>query len=166
MPVTLRALGFVIRNHFGLGMFIWHKRMLAEEFYMARYKNVFLSTYVSALVIGVVGYCVIIWMCVGSVLRHNSIYCFNTKMYLNIRRSHLYCQSAMTEFDRKNMLCNFVNEIVRNVCQNNLLQRAETIKILCALGYVNFLNNSCTYLVMTWWYFSYMLVHYAYYYYS
>lgn len=59
------------------------------------------------------------------------------------------------------MLCNFVNVIVWNVHQNNFLQRAETIKILCVLGYVNFFNNSFTYLVMSWWYFSYMLVHYV-----
>jgi len=41
MSVTLRTLGFVIRNQFGLGMFIWHKGMLADEFYMASYKNLF-----------------------------------------------------------------------------------------------------------------------------
>ena len=122
-------------------------------------RTYFVRSYISALVIGVVGYCVIIWMCVGSVLRHNSIYCFVSKIYLNIPKSHQYCHSALTEFERKSMLCNFVNVIVRNVCQNNFLQGAETIEILCVLGYFNFLNNSFTYLVMSWWYFSYMLVH-------
>jgi len=43
MSVTLRSLGFVIRNYFGLGMLIWHKRMLADEFYMARYEDFFLK---------------------------------------------------------------------------------------------------------------------------
>ena len=43
MSVILRSLVFTIRNYFGLGMFIWHKRMLADEFYMARYKDFFLK---------------------------------------------------------------------------------------------------------------------------
>jgi hypothetical protein len=43
ISVTLRSFGFVIRNHFCLGMFIWHRRMLAGEFYVARYKNFFLK---------------------------------------------------------------------------------------------------------------------------
>ena len=132
MPVTLRALGFVIRNHFGLGMFIWHKRMLADEVYMARYKNLFLRSYVSALVIGVVGYVVIIWMRVGRVLWHNIIYFFISKMYLEIPVPHYYCQSELTEFEKKSMLCNFANVNIRQVRQHNFFRRAETNEIFCA----------------------------------
>ena len=39
MSVTRVSLCFVIRNHFGVGMFIWHKGMLASDFCMAIHKD-------------------------------------------------------------------------------------------------------------------------------
>jgi hypothetical protein len=86
-----------------------------------------------------VWYCEFIWMWVGRLLWHNSIYYFISKVYLDIPSFHYCCQSALMEFESKSTSCHFASVIFRKSYQKkNFYDWQTTNKMLCVLVEVNF----------------------------